>query len=86
MSIIAIGICDTTNKIVNKSYVNWLILLFKNTDKKTFIEDLYKATDYLTIYDKAKRNIEDERSKNIFNIKIKIRIRITIVRNTTTSF
>lgn len=53
----------------NKSYVNWLILLFKNTDKKTFLEDLYKATDYLTIYDKAKRNIEDERSKNIFNIK-----------------
>lgn len=53
----------------NKSYVNWLILLFKNTDKKIFLEDLYKATDYLTIYDKAKRNIEDERLKNIFNIK-----------------
>ena len=53
----------------NKSYVNWLILLFKNTDKKIFLEDLYKATDYLTIYDKAKKNIEDERLKNIFNIK-----------------
>lgn len=53
----------------NKSYVNWLILLFKNSDKNVFLEDLYKATDYLTIYDRAKRNIQDERSKNIFNIK-----------------
>lgn len=53
----------------NKSYVNWLILLFKSTEKTIFLEDLYKATDYLTIYDKAKKNIEDERSKNIFNIK-----------------
>lgn len=53
----------------NKSYVNWLILLFKNSDKNIFLEDLYKATDYLTIYDKAKRNIEDEKLKNIFNIK-----------------
>ena len=56
---------------INKSYVNWLIHLYKNTNKKLFLEDLYKAKDYLTIYDDAKKKnkIQDERAKNIFNIK-----------------
>jgi hypothetical protein len=56
---------------VQKSYVNWLLQLYRNTDRKMFFEDLYKATDYLKFYDEAKKKnkIEDERSKNIFNIK-----------------
>ncbi len=56
---------------IQKSYVNWLIQLYKNTDKNLFFEDLYKATNYLQIYDDAKKKnkIEDERAKNIFNIK-----------------
>jgi ankyrin repeat protein len=55
----------------HKSYVNWLIQLYSREERSVFFEDLYKATDYLSIYDLAKRNnrIKDERSKNIFNVK-----------------
>lgn len=54
-----------------KKYVNWLIGLFRKMDKKLFLEDLYKATEYLTVYDRAKKvnAIQDERLKNIVNIQ-----------------
>lgn len=53
----------------NKSYVNWLVQLFTKTDYKMFFEDLYKATNYLTIFDKAKHKLSEERLRNIFNYK-----------------
>lgn len=52
-----------------KDYVNWLVLLFTRMDKDLFLEDLYKATDYLTIFDKAKHKFEDVSKRNIFNYK-----------------
>lgn len=53
-----------------KKYVNWMIGLFRKTNKSVFLEDLYKATEYLTVYDRAKKvgAITDERLKNIANI------------------
>lgn len=53
----------------NHAYVNWLIQLFTRMNLDTFLEDLYKATEYLTIFDKVKHKFEDIEARNIFNYK-----------------
>lgn len=66
---------DVVNKIFeadpskNHAYVNWLVLLFTRMEKSVFLEDLHKATSYLTIFDKAKHKFKEERQRNIFNYK-----------------
>jgi hypothetical protein len=50
---------DPTSKkgTVRGLYSQWLINLYKNNNLK--LEDLYKATEYLTIFDKVKNKLSD---------------------------
>lgn len=64
---------DTINAIFNadptrnKVYVNWILRLYGRTRHVQFMEDLYKVTECLEVYDRIKRNLPDNQ-RNIFNI------------------
>lgn len=52
----------------DKLYVYWIISLFKQKSERVFLEDLYRVTHALTIFDRVKRSLP-ERQRNIFNYK-----------------
>ena len=61
---------DTVSSNLEKDkiglYAKWLLSLYKN--KKLLTEDLYKATEYITLYDKLKKSNKIE-EKDINKIK-----------------